>query len=312
VDVDLDQGTIVGQPHLEVERFRGLNSFPDWSPDGRYLAYVSGRPESNSYVISIRDEETGEERELPPTLARFMDLRWSPNGKYFLAQGQDVDQHGGLFLIDVQSGEVRSVLQASDVIGAGFDAQWLPDGRMIVYATNARRPEVVSRIVVLDSETGTEQEVLRMGDLRLIGFLALSPDGKTLAFTASRLEGGPDGGALTNLTLTVMPSSGGQTTDLLQVELPELIGSLAWSHDSSSILFMRVKMGGQASQQGVGPLWQVPAAGGEPRQLGVIPNQWQRQRLSLHPDGHRIAYTRAERKFEIWAMDGLFADTSAE
>ena len=44
-NIDLDQGAI-GEPRLAVQSFRGLNSYPDWSPDGRYLAYVSGRPDS--------------------------------------------------------------------------------------------------------------------------------------------------------------------------------------------------------------------------------------------------------------------------
>jgi len=87
VSIDTVQGTL-GEPHLAVRDFRGLNSNPDWSPDGKYLAYVSGRPDSKSYVVSIRDETTGAVREICPELigaARF-DIRWSPDGRTLLAR----------------------------------------------------------------------------------------------------------------------------------------------------------------------------------------------------------------------------------
>jgi len=314
VNIDLNQGTM-GEPRLAVQSLRGLNSFPDWSPDGRYLAYVSGRPDSKTYAISIQDMKTGAEREIHPEpieLARF-DIRWSPDGQSFLAQGQDREQRNGLFLVDAQTGKARPLFRRDVVTSAFFDAQWMPDGRRIVYATNSRRPEVISRIVILDTETGREQEILRMADLRLIGFLALSPDGSRMAFTAHRLAGGADGGAITSAALKVIPASGGETTELYRVEFPELIGSLAWSQDSRSILFVRASLGGQESEQRTGsPVWQIPAAGGEPRKLGALPGLGPRSRLSLHPDGRRIAYTRGERRFEIWAMENLLPQTAEQ
>jgi dipeptidyl aminopeptidase/acylaminoacyl peptidase len=174
-----------------------------------------------------------------------------------------------------------------------------------VYATNARRPEVVSRIVVRELDTGKEQELLRMVNLRLIGFLALSPDGSRLAFTAFHMAGGADGGAPVSVALTVMPASGGATTELLQVKFPELIGNLAWSPDLRSILFVRQNLGAQGTAQGSGAVWQIPAKGGASRELGAPPNQWARQRLNLRPDGRSIAYTRASKNFEVWVMENF-------
>jgi Tol biopolymer transport system component len=315
MNVDLDQGTL-GEPRLAVQNHRGLNSLPDWSPDGRYLAYVSGRPDSKSYVISIRDERTSTEREIHPELiegARFENLRWSPDGQSFLAQGEDRDKRAGLFLIDVKTGETRALFRRQTVTGAFFDAQWMPDGRRVVYATNSRRPEVVSTIRILDTQTGREQEILRMTDLRLIGFLSVSPDGRSLALAVYRLTGGTDGGGIKNSTLTVIPASGGETKDLLQVEFPELIGNLAWSPDSRSVLFARW-VGQQDKVERTRPaIWQIAAAGGEPRRLGVIPGLGRnRIRMSIHPDGHRLAYTRPERRSEIWEMQNLLPRTKEQ
>jgi len=310
--VDLDQGTM-DEPRLAVQDHSGLSMFPDWSPDGRYLAYVSGRPDSKSYVLSIRDEKTGAQREIHPELARFDNIRWSPDGRSFLAQGRDKEQRGGLFLIDAQTGGIRSLLRGDQVDGAFFDAQWLPGGRRIVYATNSRRPEVISRIVVLDQETGDQEEILRLTDLRLIAFLALSPDGRTLAFAAARLAGGTDGGAPTSFALMTMPASGGAMTELLQVKFPEMITSLAWSRDSRSILFVRGSAGALDTERGQRwLLWQIPAGGGVSREIGSLPGLMQRGQLSLHPDGRRIAYTRVARRIEIWAMENLLASSAHE
>jgi dipeptidyl aminopeptidase/acylaminoacyl peptidase len=165
--------------------------------------------------------------------------------------------------------------------------------------------------VVRDLETGDEQEILRMADLQLIGLLALSPDGSRLAFTAFRLAGGADGGAPTNVALTLIPASGGATTELLQVKFPEMIGNLTWSRDSRSVLFVRQSLGGQGVEQGSGAVWQIPAAVVSQRARRA-PNLWSRQRLSLHPDGRRIAYTRASRRFEIWVMENLLPQTAQQ
>ena len=80
--------------------------------------------------------------------------------------------------------------------------------------SHSRQPQMLARITVRDLETGNEQEILRMADQRLIGFLALSPDGNRLAFTVWRLQGAVP----RNTTLTLMPASGGQATELFQVE----------------------------------------------------------------------------------------------
>jgi Tol biopolymer transport system component len=300
-NLDLDQGAI-DEPRLAVRNHIGLNMLPEWSPDGRYLAYVSGRPDSRSYVLSVRDETTGELRELPSELVRVESIRWSPDGSSLLVQGGNTEQRVGLFAIDARTGSMRPLqMQGSDT-AALIDAQWLADGRGIVYVTNRRRPQVASSIVVLNPETGSHEEILHLTDQSLIGFLAVSPDGKTLAFTAFRLDGGTDGGAPTDVALMVMPSSGGSPTEVFHLKFPELAGSLAWCPDSASILFARSSVGAQEAV-----VWQISRAGGASRAIGVAPGLGVRTRLSVHPDGRRLVYTRYARRIEIWTAANLGA-----
>jgi hypothetical protein len=60
-----------------------------------------------SYVLSIRDEKTGEEQEIHPELARFENIRWSPAGSpSWRKDGTGTTRR--LFLVDAQTGNVKS------------------------------------------------------------------------------------------------------------------------------------------------------------------------------------------------------------
>ena len=68
--LDLETGTQPTSPARPIRRFVGTNLMPDWSSDGRHLAYVSQRgfdpTNNNGRIIGIHDITTGEERELRP------------------------------------------------------------------------------------------------------------------------------------------------------------------------------------------------------------------------------------------------------
>ena len=64
-------------PKKEPLPFEGQNLMPDWSPDGKQLAYVSMRPgEKLGGVLCIYSADTGKVREYPPR----QDLRLSALG----------------------------------------------------------------------------------------------------------------------------------------------------------------------------------------------------------------------------------------
>ena len=84
-------GRVVTAPAPVSQQFQGRGSSPAWSPDGRFVAYLSNRRAVANLVrgprvICIRSLETGEERQVstPLSFEVFHRLHWSPDGRFLL------------------------------------------------------------------------------------------------------------------------------------------------------------------------------------------------------------------------------------
>ena len=93
---------------------------------------------------------------------------------------------------------------------------------------------------------------------------------------------------------------------MLSVEFPEAIGQLAWSNDGRFLIFGKTLSIGSPNQNSK-ELWWVEPEGGPARNLGITGNLVVREPIRVHPEGSRIAFTRAENRAEIWAMEGFLA-----
>ena len=184
-------GKLQGPPTL-VSHVGGWSS-ADWSPDGQRLAYVLRRgPIGTGYVayswaLVVRYAETGQEREIPLALSRnkAFQPRWSPDGRALLAAGNDPKGRQGIYLVDVQTGELNPVVQEKhrgDI--RRFDAAvWSSDGKAIFYRwSNNVPPGGVAKILTRNLKSGNEKELLGAVWPAFLGSLAVSPDGRWLGF----------------------------------------------------------------------------------------------------------------------------------
>ena len=306
--LDPVSGEVQREPTLTSEGFRGANTLPEWSPDGKYLAYFSRRDlflswylGAGSGVIVIRSFEDGEERELPLSVSFLRDtrLRWSPDGRFVLFGGRD-EKRQGLYQVDVRTGELSAVV-VSTVKREKWHSAWGHDGKTIFYIRDedGEGCEIRAR----ELETGTEKVLYNPDPPSHLSNLVVSPDGERLAFGAGEVRG-----HIAWRTLMLMSATGGEPRTVLDLD-PKSEGreafSLDWTRDGNNLLFGR-RVGAPSVPS---ELWRVPVAGGKPEKIGLP--VWGRGGLRTHPDGKRLAFTFLGGKAELWVMENFLPEAQA-
>jgi len=276
VPVDFATGQMVGSPVKPITDYIGANSQPEWSSDGKFMSYVSRR--EGRLALAMRELATGKVRVIRPQLSRIAFKAWSPDGKFFAVQGNDLKGGGGLFLVDAETGE------ASPLVARGGDPAWSPDGKKLYYIGRIDKQQ--NAIFERDMVSGAAREIIRRS--HPLGRVNLSPDGRWIAAMTADA-------AWKSAAAILFPASGGEVRELMRVNQSALLGGRLWAPDSNSIIVRSGRAGVE--------YWQVPISGGEPRKLdlkiaSVGP-------LRLHPDGRQVAYTTGQGKEEVWVLENF-------
>ena len=306
--LDPATGKFLDPPRVATERFLGANISPDWSRDGKYLAFVSYRGslaspfpyEGKPGIIVIRSIETGEQRELRLKLTDYYALhpRWSPDGSSFLVVGNDEKGRRGIYRVDAQTGDVTAIVQSDPGVYIG-QAMWSSDGRAVFYFYMGFPSPSRQVIVRRDIETGQELELYNGNpSSSVVPYMALSPDGRQLAFPVVDRGTGSS-------VLMVAPVTGGQPRQVWKGHIHHNAG-LAWTSDGREILFRRRN---EDVSLGSTQLWRISAEGGEPQRL-VLAVDNLNNIPAMHPDGQRIAFNAGKLKAEIWVMENLLPQPS--
>jgi Tol biopolymer transport system component len=291
--LDPETGETLIPPKKAIKSFEGHNLSPDYSPDGKSLAYI--RRIQDGDVLCIRSLETGEEREFHPKLKlKQIELpRWSPDGSSILVTGRDLNNIWGMHQIDALTGDGTTIVQN----GGGGD--WSPDGKDIFYARP--NPDNSSQIMVREKESGAEKELYLVSDKGHL-YLFCSPDRNWLVFII--WERG---------VLRVIPANGGEPRELYRLDKGERFGrSIAWTPDGKYIYFVKSLVGNSVRLEQIKcSLWRIPVEGGEPEKLDIGMNMI--EHLSVHPDGQHIAfYTITSQVAAVWVMENFLPGSTAE
>jgi Tol biopolymer transport system component len=149
--MDRESGKILAPPEKAIKHFEGANSWPEYSPDGKYLAYVSTRSRAfqaavRPNILSIRSLETGKEREFSTKFKRLAGPRWSPDGQSVYLAAWD-DKGMGIYRVNGQSGEFTPIVR-TDPPAMLRRHEVCPDGNSFIYERrdNPKAPyQILSR-----------------------------------------------------------------------------------------------------------------------------------------------------------------------
>jgi len=289
--LDLSAGKLMAAPVSAVQRFMDSPQHLDWSPDGKYLSYVSRGPLGGwPYSLPIRSMETGQVRELRPRLRNLGAPRWSPDGRSFLTSGTDLKGRSGIYQIDAQTGEASPILVGPTPAAI---PQWSPDGKRIYYRATGR-----SAFLERDLASGNEREVIRLPSR--LGEVNVSPDGRTIATISEEASS-------KSSTVLLIPVAGGAPRELLRLSLAEgfqMYRGMAWTPDSRAVIVTKSR--GDRRE-----LWLVPVTDGQPRKLDIDLTNWAGG-FRLHPDGHQITFLAGKATSEIWALENFLPQPASK
>lgn len=266
---------------------------PQWSPDGRTLAYVSDR--SGVRTIWLLPDTA----EATPLLGggNNGDPQWSPDGDWIAFTSLlDGGHNRNIWKIPSTGGApVQITHDTTDV----SPPRWSPDGLRIAYishfngiiddSTNEAMPP---DLWVVSADGGIPEQITSGLDLRNPRW---SPDGRKIAFVV----GGGRGGIYTIDAIgksRPVPLFLGSIVDTVTADTTDT-GSLRWSPDGTRIAFTWMRSGHR--QIGI-----VPSTGGTP--ISPITSPSNQAGPEWSPDGNRIVFLS-----EINGMSDIFVAPSA-
>jgi eukaryotic-like serine/threonine-protein kinase len=237
--------------------------FPQYSPDGRRIAFQSdragggGRPE-----IWLAEADGSNPTRLTRGPGRFQGSpRWSPDGRSIVFDSQAEDGHAEVWTIGIDGSDLRQMTHdaADDTVPS-----WSRDGRFIYFASNrtgrnevwrvtagGRREEQVTREggnYPLESVDGRTLYYQR-GNRALVGRPTAGGEERTIVACIGRYDVAPggvigadcrpeDAPASSELTLRYWEAETGRARPVATVETAWL-GGLSVSRDGQSILYGR-------------------------------------------------------------------------
>jgi Tol biopolymer transport system component len=162
----------------------GAKFSPQYSPNGKQLAYALDLDGSESYHIVLHDLKTASSIDLTPSsgYAHQPNFAFSPDGKSLAILSDERGQFA-LYLLFIETGENKLLLDLQRPI---WDVSWSPDGNWI--AAEAEMHASDRGLFVVEVETGKYEQIKANGAALNAQHPAWSVDSKILAFSAESGE----------------------------------------------------------------------------------------------------------------------------
>jgi len=205
-------------------------SEPRFSPDGRYLSFLSARPASANTQLWLLDRHGGEPRQITHVNGEISSYAWSPDGTHIVLVMHGVQEDHG----EGTSGKLGKASKKPKAESVAkplvIDAyQFKEDEKG--YLTAASR----SRLYLLDVRSGAV-EPLTTDPERVDSHPAFSPDGHQIAYVSRNAGGGAEWAGIDEIYL-VSATAGAKPRRLIKTWTPNH-QHLEWSPDGRLIAFL--------------------------------------------------------------------------
>jgi TolB protein len=215
-----------GSGQYVVSSGTGSHTWPDISPNGRFIAYTSNASGNNE--ITVLDVQRGTTQNVTNNSADDNWPRWSPSGQQ-LAFHSNRDGNYNIYVVNADGSGLRQIT-TSTLLDQWPD--WSPDGKQLAF----RRGQ---NVFVADAD-GEEKEVrqLTFNTAPTINQMAVwSPNGKELAFMSTR-AGYPSVWVMTAEGETAVSAVNLTPKNPADASALWLSRAPAWSRDGKQIYFM--------------------------------------------------------------------------
>jgi dipeptidyl aminopeptidase/acylaminoacyl peptidase len=258
-----------GATTIRVTSSPESESTPRWSPDGRYLAFVSGRQEGKGAQVWLLDRRGGEAQRVTQLKGGIDEFAWSPDSKRLIlvvdeetdsVARKDTTDHktpkpividrynfkrdvagylgskrSHLSLFDV---ETRKTVTLTSTLEDDGSPSWSPDGRMIAFVRGPVAEPDKSRdddVYVIEAQAGATPKKLTDFVGPDGGRPAWSPDGKWIAF----FRGDEPKYQAYNLSkLAIVPSDASAPAHVITEALDRPVSNAQFSADGKSVLVL--------------------------------------------------------------------------
>jgi dipeptidyl aminopeptidase/acylaminoacyl peptidase len=293
-DTDVWMVSWDGRQQIQVTSTPEGESSPRWSPDGKYLAFLSARQGAKGAQIWLLNRAGGEASKLTEIKGGVSDYAWSPDSKRFVMVVEDPDpseadkdkdkkdaepktpkpividryhfkadvrgylrgEHSHLQLFDI------AAKKAEPLTPGAFDEEspaWSPDGSQIAFVRRHGDGDIDKApnhdLFVIEARSGAKEKRLTTTPADESGRLSWSPDGRSIAYLlGEELKYS----AYDQNHLAVIPAAGGPSR-ILTDALDRPVRGPFWTADGS-ILF-------GVSDDRSEHIAKVPASGGKVEKL---------------------------------------------
>lgn len=256
--------SLTGNESIELTHGPDPASNPRWSPNGRYLAFLSSRESKTGSQVWLLDRRGGEAKKLTDIKGDLGDYSWSPDSKQLLLVigdpeskakeepknplpiridryhfKQDIEgylkhKYTHLYLFNIEAKKLDTLTKGNT---DEQSPEWAPDGGKIAFVSN-RTPEPErddnSDIFTIEAKPNghvTQLTTWKGHDINP----KWSPDGKFIAYLRSTF-GEPY--TIYDQDILCVMDADGKNSKTITLQMDRPVSTPAWSKDSKSVAFL--------------------------------------------------------------------------